>query len=423
MNRQTLFFTFFCCITACVYAASAVPVRQLMDEGKYKEAADRGHAEAFPYVIQTSIDNYAPDEAREYIEKWRSALKKAKKPEPEDIADLEERVLLLANQMNRIEDIPVIARYDVSVDDFNNAVKSANGSVNQGLQFINNTIPFYLNSNSRQVFWTEPDTKGVHRLFMAGLLDDGSRDEAIDLTQYVGDGDIMAPFMMEDGETLYFAANKDKDGLGGYDIFMTRADGDGGFYEPSNVGMPYNSPANDMLYVIDENNNIGWWATDRFTGADSVSIMVFVPNANRKNLEVDDEEKPSRAKIDDIAMTIPDGFAIDAARAKIPQPTTVGIINKDSDPPFAISLGDGRIITSYEQLTNHDSVDAVNDILEARDFMNDIETQLTALRLTYAKGNKNVKNDILQLETELERQRNYIKTYTNRLIRLESVSR
>lgn len=385
-------------------------------------AGERGYTDAYAWLTDISFKQYDVDAAEKYIDQWRAALTKAKKPEPDNLDLIEDRLLMMTNQLNRIEDIPVIARYDVSADDFNKALEGINGSTTGGYTFLNGRLPFYIGNNMRQVFWTESDKKGINRLFTAGILDDGTRDEAVELTQYIGEGDIRAPFMLQDGETLYFASNNNENGLGGYDIYMTRTDGEGGFYEPTNVGMPYNSPNDDLMYVLDEDNNIGWWVTNRFTGPDSVSIMVFVPNTNRINLNVGDEQRASRAFVGDIAATRPAGFALDAAMSRIPTPDNKAV-KTNNNPSFAISLGDGRIITSYEQLSSSDSVDAVNDILEAREFLVDIEKQLSDLRMAYKKGNTGVKNDIRQLETELERQQNYVKTYTNRLIRLESSAR
>jgi hypothetical protein len=87
--------------------------------------------------------------------------------------------------------------------------------------------------------------------------------------------------MMADGVTLYYAA-KGRESLGGYDIFVTRFNTESKQYvAPENIGMPFNSPANDYLYVIDETNHIGWFASDRYQSADSVCVYTFIPNESR----------------------------------------------------------------------------------------------------------------------------------------------
>lgn len=114
------------------------------------------------------------------------------------------------------------------------------------------------------------------------------------------------PFMMGDGQTFYFAA-EGEEGLGGYDIYVTRYDADDKvFLHPANIGMPFNSEANDYLYVIDEYSNLGWFATDRNQPADSVCIYTFIPPQTRQTynaIGLSLEEIVPFARIDRIADT------------------------------------------------------------------------------------------------------------------------
>ncbi|MFR3186749.1 MAG: hypothetical protein ACLTOV_01045 [Phocaeicola sp.] len=43
------------------------------------------------------------------------------------------------------------------------------------------------------------------------------------------------------------------------------------------MGMPFNSPYNDYMYALDDFNNLGWFATDRFQPEGKVCIYVFAP--------------------------------------------------------------------------------------------------------------------------------------------------
>lgn len=84
------------------------------------------------------------------------------------------------------------------------------------------------------------------------------------------------PFMMTDGITLYFASDN-PEGLGGYDIYMTRFSPITNEYLPAkNIGMPFNSTANDYMFAVDEINGIGIFATDRDQAKDSVAIYRFL---------------------------------------------------------------------------------------------------------------------------------------------------
>lgn len=71
------------------------------------------------------------------------------------------------------------------------------------------------------------------------------------------------PFVLTDGATLYFASDREG-GLGGLDIYMTRYNAALGQWLPAeNIGLPYNSPADDYLYVADEPNGYAYFATNR----------------------------------------------------------------------------------------------------------------------------------------------------------------
>lgn len=99
------------------------------------------------------------------------------------------------------------------------------------------------------------------------------------------DGDINYPFLMPDGQMFYFAARSD-DGYGNYDLYATRYDTDTQrFYHAENMGYPYNSYANDYMLVIDETNNLGWFASDRYQPTDKVCIYTFIPNTSRHTID------------------------------------------------------------------------------------------------------------------------------------------
>lgn len=92
------------------------------------------------------------------------------------------------------------------------------------------------------------------------------------------------PYMLSDGVTLYFASD-DAAGLGGYDIYITQYNTNTNSYlTPENIGMPYNSPANDYMLAIDDAKGVGYFVTDRHTPDDRVCIYTFIPNEEKRIL-------------------------------------------------------------------------------------------------------------------------------------------
>ena len=98
------------------------------------------------------------------------------------------------------------------------------------------------------------------------------------------------PFLMSDGITILYASNRDGS-IGGYDIFISKySPATNSYLMPENVGMPFNSPYNDYMMVIDEHNKIGWFATDRYMPKGKVTIYKFIPNEQKRTIRSDDND-------------------------------------------------------------------------------------------------------------------------------------
>ena len=125
------------------------------------------------------------------------------------------------------------------------------------------------------------------------------------------------PFMLADGLTLYFASDGDGS-IGGYDIFITRYDSeDSRFLRPDNIGMPFNSLANDYMLAINEVANLGWFASDRYQPEGKVCVYVFIPNATAEKYDAESmpyEQLIARAQLRGIAATQVDDNLVREAR-------------------------------------------------------------------------------------------------------------
>lgn len=150
------------------------------------------------------------------------------------------------------------------------------------------------------------------------------------------------PYMLSDGITFYYAADGEGS-LGGYDIFVTRYNTENDtFFSPENVGMPFNSPANDYLMVIDEFNNLGWFASDRYQPEGKVCVYVFVPNASKETFNYENDDTAlirRRAQLTAIADTWGDTAVLKAAKQRM----TIARYDKPevaTTPEFAFVIDD-----------------------------------------------------------------------------------
>ncbi len=205
-----------------------------------------------------------------------------------------------------------------------------------------------------------------------------------------GDESQDYPFVMPDGVTLYYGA-QGGDGLGGYDIYITRYNSETKeFVQAENLGMPFNSPANDYLMAIDEANNLGWLVTDRRQAADSVCVYVFIPNATRDTYEMSDANKTQvvrAAQLMCIAETQTDASAVKAAKerlAAVIAGTTVAKAGKQS----RYVINDHTV---YTQLSDFKSAKARTFAQQADELAEQIATlsaEQDSLQRLCAKGQR-----------------------------------
>lgn len=82
-----------------------------------------------------------------------------------------------------------------------------------------------------------------------------------------------APFLSPDGKTLYFSS-KGHQTIGGYDIFKSEfVDGQ---WQPAQwMGLPYNSPADDIFFTLNPDGESGFLATSRKGGNGLMDVYTY----------------------------------------------------------------------------------------------------------------------------------------------------
>ena len=63
--------------------------------------------------------------------------------------------------------------------------------------------------------------------------------------------------------------------MGGLDIFIAEVKSDGSFGEPFNLGEPVNSSLDDFTFIVNSNNDLGYFASNRDGGMGSDDIYSF----------------------------------------------------------------------------------------------------------------------------------------------------
>lgn len=181
----------------------------------------------------------------------------------------------------------------------------------------------HLNELGNKCYFSQKDASNQSWLYTSDLLGGKwSAPKKLNISQSHELINLSYPFMMPDGSTLYFAA-QGKESLGGYDIFVTRYSGaTGNYLKAENVGMPFNSEANDYMLAIDEADSIGYFATDRRQSPDSVCIYTFTITDNHQTYSPEEytpDEIRSFASIHRIADTWDDSAHVRQIMLKLHQ--------------------------------------------------------------------------------------------------------
>ncbi|MBO7119902.1 MAG: hypothetical protein J6W03_06250 [Bacteroidaceae bacterium] len=217
------------------------------------------------------------------------------------------------------------------------------------------------------------------------------------------------PYVLSDGITMYYAAVCEES-IGGYDIFMTRYDTDNQqFLAPENIGMPFNSPANDYLMVIDEFHQLGWFVTDRNQPEDKVCLYTFIPTETRRiynEEQIGKAKLASMARIASIKDTWKDMNAVNAAKKRLAE-VRQGSKNETKSRDFTFVINDSKTCYTLSDFKNQQAQQKVKNWLEKQKEREAKAAELSTLRAKYAtmtEGQRSqTKSQVLLLESQVER--------------------
>lgn len=249
------------------------------------KGAERRVQDAYLYLGKLYFDEYRFDESAENYETYINLLKKGKKPYEAYQTQLSV-AKLAARMLKGVEEVTFIDSIVVDKKDFLNAYKISeeSGKIETYNHYFgtqgNHPGTVYQTQLGTKLYFGDKKGEYINLYSQNKQLNDWGK--AALLPGIATDANSNYPYVLSDGITLYYAS-EGEGSIGGYDIFVTRYNSDNNSYLASeNVGMPFNSPFNDYLYVIDEYNNLGWFASDRYQPQDKVCIYIFIPNPSKQ---------------------------------------------------------------------------------------------------------------------------------------------
>lgn len=294
-------------------------------------SAQRGRAKktqkpVYTVTAQEAMAAYDFSLAEEILEHEIAELEKKKQPieEQEQLLDIiqKSKLRLHATEQVTFIDSILLPKQQVLQEI---KLSKESGTIMRCVDFFDDAknldCTLFLNELGNRVFYSEANQAGQLQLKEKSLI---GREWQMEhqLEEFGGSetDNHNYPFLLTDGVTMYYAAECEES-IGGYDIFMTRYDADEQqFLTPENIGMPFNSPANDYLMVIDEFQQLGWFVTDRNQPADTVCLYTFIPTQTRRiynEEELGEQKLAAFARIASIKDTWTDMNAVNAAQKRL----------------------------------------------------------------------------------------------------------
>ena len=397
------------------YGACCYETGEMMEGLPYLEkSAARKVINAYLYVSKAYYDMYRYDDAIENLEQHIYWLKQ-KKRDTTEAEELMGKYRKGARLIRGVENITVIDSFVVDKRSFLDAYKLGEQSGNLQMKDNGNedvSIEF-VNEMGDKKLLSANDENGNKKLYASvKLIDSWSKPQRLkgindDMT------DLNFPFLDSDGTTLYFSA-KGEESLGGYDIFITRADSEeNSYFRPDNMGYPFNSAFNDYMYAIDDYNNLGWFASDRYQPEGKVCVYVFIPNESKTTYDYDTVEPGkmiSLAKLDNIALTQTDRNEVARAKQRLAKVTYAKTGKKNKKTEFTFIVNDNRTYTSLNDFRKPEAKKMFQEMRKMQSDLETLENELDKLREKYSKSNKAVRESMTPGILDKEKRVNGLRT-------------
>ncbi len=237
------------------------------------------------------------------------------------------------------------------------------------------------------------------------------------------------PVMMTDGTTLYFSSDR-PGGLGGWDIYRTTYDPENRtFTEPVNLGVPFNSPADDYLFVADEFRNRAWFTSNRETSADSVMVyeILWDNSVIRSFAQSTDEIRSAAAlKIDEsLSQMRKDALnssatTLNGMRASVAKQYSV----TEQEDKFRFAVCDTLMYTQWEHFRSVSAMQEYQRLFDIQQRYDSLHTLMADKRKEFMELKTNEQRnaqiaEVLKIEREVYSLEDQIAEHSERVRNME----
>ncbi len=356
--------------------------------------------------------------ARTAIEKYITAQERRRQAIPESARQLQAMIARAERMYPRAESLRIVDSIVVAKQTWLEHLEQAGGTIRpeEGLLGGDSLMrqASYRDALGRN--WIRPTSTGLEWLSAVG---DHWEKQALG-AKALGEGTELAyPFLLEDGITLVYG-RRTTQGLGGYDLYMTRLSGQGmGFLEPTLLGMPYNSPYNDYLLAYHESEDWGVLVSDRFCPADSVHLYRFIGKPSFLSGE-------SQSEVDSLGEEAMQARA--SLRGLLYKGSVVAKQTKGTshEGEIYLLLQGSRVYRHWSDFSSKEALEAYRVAETERKSVEERREHLRELRATWQSASEqereSLKTEILLLETQLRELEAQLRERYNAVRRLEGVN-
>ena len=158
--------------------------------------------------------------------------------------------------------------------------------------------------------------------------------------------------------------------------------------------MPFNSPANDYMMVVDEAKGLGWFASDRNQPEGKVCLYLFIPDPARKRVseEIETEKLRRLATLMSIKDTWVEG------RDYTAQITSAGTAplsrEKKEEKEIEFIVNDRTVYYRWSEIRSADAKIFYEKVMELKKQIGALDKRLSDDYTAYTKGNQAVRTKL-----------------------------
>ena len=207
-------------------------------------------------------------------------------------------------------------------------------------------VIYFVSERPKDEFGTP--SKGGKDIYISARNENGEWGPARNIgapinTKYEEEGVFIHP----DNRTMYFSSNREGS-IGGYDIFYSEMDDEGNWGEPVNIGIPINTPEDDVFFIVAGNGRFAYMSSEREGGVGMQDIWRITFLGPEKPMTTGTEDnliassntliqtavKQETVEVKKVRLTIMKGTITDAETGN-PLESAIEIVDLEKDEVYA----------------------------------------------------------------------------------------